>query len=130
MPKWLTIVGQILLKGTAVWLGFAPTAAAAFPGQAGTIQTVSKDLAQIADIIAQVEAAGQALQLPGPQKLEMATPMVAQIIIASAIMANHQIADPVLFKQGCGKIAGGFADVLNSLHGNPEQLEKLHIGPA
>ena len=44
------------------------------------------------------------------------------------MLANHQIADPNLFKQGAGKIASGMADVLNSLHGNPEQLEKLHIG--
>lgn len=126
--RFLTILGQILLKGTAIFAGFSPLAQAAFPGQAGTIQTVSKDLSQIADIIAQVEAAGQALKLPGDQKLAMATPMVAQIIISSAMLANHQIADPALFQAGCGKIASGFADILNSLHGNPEALEKLHIG--
>lgn len=126
--KFLTILGQVLLKGTAIFAGFAPLAQAVFPGQAGAIQTVSKDLAQIADIVSQVEAAGQALKLPGDQKLAMATPMVAQIIIRSAMLANHQIADPALFNAGCAKVASGMADVLNSIHGNPEQLEKLHIG--
>ena len=126
--KFLSILGQVLLKGTAIFTGFAPLLQATMPGQSGTIQTISKDLSQIADIVAQVEAAGQALSLPGDQKLAMATPMVAQIIISSSMLAKHQIADPVLFKQGCSKVASGMADVLNSLHGNPEIVEKFYIG--
>lgn len=126
--KFLTILGQVLLKGTAIFTGFAPLIQATVPGSSNVIQTISKDLTEIANIIAQVEAAGQALKLPGEQKLEMATPLIAQIIISSSIMANHKIANPDLFKAGCGKIAGGFADVLNSIHGNPESIEKLAVG--
>lgn len=113
--KWLKKVGALILKGTEFVTGFAPIAAMTFPGASGVINTVSTDLAEIADIILKVETMGQALNQPGADKLKAATPLVAQIILQSAVLANHQIADPALFQAGAQKIADGMADVLNSL---------------
>lgn len=109
-------IGIILLKASEVIAGFAPIASMAYPNQAGTIQTISNDSAQIANIIQQVEAVGQTLSLPGAQKLQAATPLVAQIILQSSVLANHKIANPDLFKQGSQKVADGWADILNSLN--------------
>ncbi len=110
--KFLTKIGVILLKATAVVSGIAPFIPSS---QQGTFQIVSRDLEQVSQIIVQAELFGQALSLAGPDKLKAATPAVAQIILQSSILANHKINDAVLFKQGCQKIADGMADVLNSL---------------
>jgi hypothetical protein len=112
---FLKKLGGILVKGIAVAVGFAPMIQQFVPGSTGIVQTVSKDLAQIADIIVQAEAMGQALGQPGPQKLIAVTPMVAQIILGSSMLSGHKIANSDLFKQGCTSIASGMADVLNSL---------------
>jgi hypothetical protein len=122
--KFLTKLGQIILKGVEIYTGFEPIAAMAFPGQADKLQVVSRDLSEIATIVTQVEGVGQALQLAGPQKLQAAAPLVAQAILQSSILVNHTIADPVLFNQGAQKIADGMADVLNSLHDNIQTTSK------
>lgn len=119
MPGFLTFLkkaGQIILEGAQIFTGFAPMVSAAYPKSAGAITTISKDLSQVADAVVQAEAIGQALNLPGAQKLQAATPLVAQIIIDSSILVGKQVAQPELFKQGSQKIADGMADVLNSLH--------------
>ena len=126
--KFLTTLGKILLQGTAIFAGFAPLAESAFPAQAGTVSIVSKDLTQLADIIVQVEHAGQRLGMAGDQKMQMAGALFAPIILQSAMFTGHTVGDPALFQQGTEKLASGLADVLNSLHGNPEVLNKLAIG--
>lgn len=82
------------------------------------ITVVSQDLSQIASIITQVEAMGQALGIAGPDKLRAASPLVAQIILQSALLANHSISDGPLFTQGTTKVADGMADILNALKDN------------
>lgn len=119
---WLSKVGSILLKVTQIVTGIAPFIPAA---QQGTYQIVSRDLEQISAIITQAELFGQALSLPGAQKLTAATPAVAQVILQSSILANNKISNEVLFKQGCQKIADGMADVLNSLHPNVNTVDKV-----
>ena len=119
--KFLTKLGQILLKVTQVVTGIAPFIPSAHQG---TYQIVSRDLEQISAIIIQAELFGQALGLPGSSKLTAATPAVAQIILQSSILANHKIANDVLFKQGCNKIADGMADVMNSLNDNVDVIDK------
>lgn len=120
----LAKIGSIILKVTEIVAGFAPVAEAAFPSEASKVQVVSQDLSQIASIITQIEAAGQALQLAGAQKLTAAAPLVAQVILQSSVLVNHTIASSDLFKQGSQKIADGMADVLNSLHGNVATTSK------
>lgn len=112
---FLKKLGGIILKVTEIALGFAPIVQQMLPGSSAAVATVSKDLTEIADIIVQAEAMGQALGIPGAQKLIAATPMVAQIVLQSSLLANHEIGDPDLFRKGCASIASGMADVLNSL---------------
>lgn len=116
----LSKIGAEILKGIAIVSGLIPVAEMASPSNAGVIQVVSQDLTQVANIITSVEAAGQAVNLPGPQKLQMAAPQVAQVILQSAMLVNHKISNPALFTQGSTKIADGMADVLNSL--NPDGI--------
>lgn len=121
--SWLKTLGQIIATGTKLWLGFSQVAN--IPGGSGTIATVTKDLTEVANIVAAVEAVGHLQGLTGQQKLVMAQPQVAQIILSSAILANHQIADPVLFKSATEDYVNATVKLLNSLKGNPAILDKM-----
>lgn len=118
--SWLKKIGQLLLQGIIIAEGVAPVIAQNVPASAGTVAKVGDDLAILQNIIVQAEAMGQALGLPGADKLRAAAPMVAQMIVSSSILANHKIADQALFYQGSTKIADGMADVLNSLKDNTD----------
>lgn len=122
--KFLTKLGAIILRGVEIVSGFAPMVAQSLPGSAGTVQIVSKDLSEVAAIIQDVEVMGQALNQAGPDKLKAAAPLVAQIILQSAILANHQIENAGLFNQGCTEIASGMADILNSLKADIQTVSK------
>lgn len=115
--SFLKKFGSLILKATEIVAGIAPMISTN-DKSAAIVNTISADLAQIAGIIGTVEGIGQALALPGAQKLAAAAPQVAQIILQSSLMAHQKIADPALFQQGAKKIADGMADVLNSLHEN------------
>lgn len=115
MIKFLTKLGQIVLEGGRIVGLFSGAIQQIAPQSTGEIQTVSQDLAQIGDVINEAEIMGQALKVAGPDKLKMAAPAVAQIILKSAMLANHKIANEALFTQGATKIADGMADVINSL---------------
>ena len=70
-----------------------------------------------------IEAAGQVISASGPDKLKMATPLIAQALLQSDIFVDNvngverrrKIQDPALFTQGASAIASGLADVLNSI---------------
>ena len=117
---FLKKLGQIILKGTQIILGFAPLVQQMIPGSAGLVS----EFTQIAGIIAQVEVMGQALGIAGPDKLRAAAPAVAQIVLQSSVMLHREIADPVKFNTACATIAGGFADLLNSLKDNVDTINK------
>lgn len=70
------------------------------------------------EVIKQAEIMGQALGIGGADKLKAAAPAMAQVILRSSAMAGKQIQDPELFQRGVTKIADGWADVLNSVHGD------------
>jgi hypothetical protein len=122
--KFLSKLAQVILQGVAVVSGIAPVLSQV-PGASGPVQTISQDLAQIAQIIAQVEVIGQKLGQAGPSKLVAAAPLVEQVLLQSALLAGRKIdkdrAD--LFSQGSKKIADGMADVLNSLHEDEVKTE-------
>jgi hypothetical protein len=122
--SFLSKLGQVILKITEIATGFAPLAKVALPGQSDKIDIISQDLAEVAQVVSLAEVMGQALKLPGAQKLQGVTPLVAQIILRSSIVANHKIADPVLFQQGATKIGDGMADILNSLEDKVESISK------
>ena len=113
---FLKKVGQIIVRGAAFVSGFVPLIQAVKPDASGVIQTVSADLAQLAQIIVQVEAMGASLGLPGQDKLRAAAPQIAQILLQSSVLAGKPISNGPLFTQGATKIADGLADVLNSVH--------------
>jgi hypothetical protein len=125
---WLKKAASILLKVTEIVTGFGPIITTLIPGDKDdkVLQVVTHELSQVASIVTQVELMAAALTppLPGDQKLIMATPAVAQIILSSSMMVHHEIADPVKFRAGCASIASGMADVLNSLKDNVESINK------
>jgi hypothetical protein len=112
--------GQIVANFAGIAAGLGPIFKGALPGQAGTIDKVESEISLIAGQIQTVESIGQALSIKGPDKLKAAAPLVAQVILQSALMAGHEY-DPVLFTQGSTKIADGFADVLNSIKADKVQ---------
>lgn len=107
--------GSIVLKLTEIVSGIAPMVVRDFPGSAGTVQLISKDLAQIGDVIGQIEVIGQTLTLAGPDKLKAAIPLVTQVVLASPLMAGKKINDPAKFNTAIAGIASSMADLLNSL---------------
>ncbi len=109
---FLKRLGSILLQVSGVVAGFGPIS---FGGNSNVAKVIN-ELDKIAQIVVQVEAFGQALSLPGNQKLLAASGPVAQVILQSSFMSGHKIANEQLFKDSCQKIADGMAGVLNSLH--------------
>lgn len=119
---FLKKLGSILLQASAIVTGFAPMFQQS--SQAGAIQVVSKDLAELAQIVVQVETVGQALNQAGPAKFAAAAPLVAQVILSSSVLAGRKIHDQALFLRGCGAVGGGMADILNSLHDDVQTESK------
>lgn len=111
----LSKIGSLILKGVSIISGIAPFVN---PKASQAVGVVSRDLEQIAGIIAQVEVVGQALSIKGPEKLKAAGPLVAQVILSSSLLVGHKIGDPSLFAEGSSDIANGIAKVLNSLKDN------------
>jgi hypothetical protein len=109
--KFLTKLGQILVKATAIITGLGPL----FPDHTSAIGKVRDTLSAVASIVVNVEAFGQVLGTTGQDKLRAATPMVTQILLQSDLLIGKKIDDPVLFSAGVEKITSGVADVLNSL---------------
>lgn len=116
MISFLKKAGQILLQAGSIALGIGPILKQYVPNAAGTINTVVNDLQQLGQIIITVEAIGQSLNLTGAQKLDAATPLVAQAILQFDMMAGHKIQDPAKYNQGAREIAQGLVDIYNSLH--------------
>ncbi len=113
--SFLKKLGQIMLQVAGVAAGFGPLV---FPQGGAKTQAVVNDLSQIATIIVQIEAIGQQFSpnMAGSEKLRVAGPLVAQILLASDMMIGHKIQDQALAKTGASKIADGMADWLNALH--------------
>ncbi len=110
--KFLTKLGQILLKGTQIITGLSPLIQPQY--QTAVAKTVDT-LEEIGKIIVAVEAFGQVLNTPGADKLRAATPSATQLILQSSLLAGKKINDPALFSKGCGEVTAGLADILNSL---------------
>lgn len=99
--------------------GFVPLLQGVLPSKSAEIQTVSDDLTKVAGIVTTVEAIAQAMSTPAPgtEKLKMATPLVAQVVLQSDLLVGHKIKDQQKFQQGCASVASGVADILSSLEG-------------
>lgn len=114
--KFLSKLAEIFAKGLQLVGVFTPIIDKVDPSLGQKIETVSADLTDAMNVIVDVEHIGTALQLKGPDKLKAAAPLVADVILKSAALANHKVANPDLFNQGATKVADGLADIVNSLH--------------
>lgn len=121
---FLSKLGGLIAKGLSIWYGLSGAAGALNPSIAGVVHKIDTEISQIAQIVITVEAIGQKLGIKGPEKLTAAAPLVAQVILQSALLARHKIKDEALFAKGCGEIAGGFADILNALDDDVDVKDK------
>lgn len=118
---FLKKLGTVLLKVTEIATGFG----ALVPPQYQNVEkAVISDLKAIESVIVNVEAFGQVLGTPGADKLKAATPLVAQMILQSSLVAGRKIENAALFQQGATKIADGMADILNSLKDDVDTQSK------
>lgn len=123
MPSWLKATGAAVLKygalvpGLQPYFQFIPTIAALTPTKKddALAPVIVSELNQLTGVIVSVEAAGQAIQAGGPQKLQMAAPQIAQIILGSAAMAGKKVEDPAMFQKGVESVTSGWADIMNSV---------------
>lgn len=113
---FLSKLGGIIATVAGLFAGFGGVIQKQWPGSSGIIETVSKDIAEVGNIVAEVEAFGQLKGLSGADKAKMAGPLVAQVLLSGSLLSGKKIADPIAFQAACVTIAGGVADVLNSVH--------------
>lgn len=116
---FLSKLGSILAKVIGIVTGIGPIIQPFLgSGKAGTVATTAiNDLTQIGQVVVTAEALIQGTGT-GATKLAAATPLIAQIVQTSEMVSGKHIANEALFIQGCSKITGGTADVLNSLDAN------------
>lgn len=127
---WLSKLGSIL-KGVAPLIPVVGgILATVIPGTKDDViihrteaqfSSATDVVADLTTIVSLFEAGGQALNLTGPQKLQMASGPAAKVLLASAIFAGKKISDPELFNQGAAKVAGGLADCWHAV--DPESVE-------
>lgn len=123
---FLKKVGDVIVKGVEVWTGFEPIIASALPGTAGAaVQVVSKDLAEISNLVITAEAIGQASGLAGPAKAAAVGPLIGQLVVQTAPFLDKKIGDPVKFQAAMVTIAGGFADAWSAVDDGAVQTAPL-----
>ena len=120
--NFLKKFGTVLLKVVGIAAGFEPLLAPMLPaGAAATGGVIVSDLQQISSIVATIEAAFAAVNDPsaktGSQKLQAATPLVAQIIqqLTWFKALGKPIKDQAKFTSGVQEVTSGVADILSSL---------------
>lgn len=123
--SFLKKLGTGVLQGLQVATGIAPIVQTLLPGS-GPVQTVAADLVAVGQVVANVEAIGQAMQVPGAKKAELAGPLVAQVVLQSSLVAGKKIANPDLFAKGCQELGGAIADIMNSISPDEVQVKKLN----
>lgn len=113
--SFLKRLGQWIIAGIKLEAGLAPLVRAVYPQAQDSLDKVENELTQLASVIVTVEAMGAATGLPGTEKVRVAGPLIGQLIQQSSLMVGKQIADKAKFAAACQTIAGGLADLLNSL---------------
>jgi hypothetical protein len=126
---FLSKVGKFLSAGVLALTGLAPFFQNFFGAKAaGTATTVTNDLTAVGSVVLQAEALIQG-QGTGPQKLAAAAPLVANIVKTSELVSGHQIANNILFIQGCTDLTNAVAEILNSLSPNGVQSQGTTVAP-
>jgi len=112
---WLKKIGTVILKIIGIWTGFSPLVQAVVPSAReyiGEVTKITGVITTVEQMFAKVFGVDAKL---GSQKLQAATPYVAQIIQASEFMVGKKIQNETAFEAACAKITSDFADLLNSL---------------
>lgn len=112
---WLKKAGSIALQAVQIAAGVTPVVKLMAPQSVPVVERVEDTMLKVRDAVLAAEVAGQAWGKPGPERVEVAAALTAQAILASALVAGREVADPTLFAQGCNEVASGMAKVLNSL---------------
>lgn len=125
---FLKKLGQVALQGLAIASGVAPYVTPILnrldPAAGLKLMPVVTELQAIAGVVQSIEIAGAVGGLDGPKKLQLAAPLVKQVILASDLLAKHKIADPVRFGVGVDKVTAGVADILSSLNDHVDTIDK------
>ncbi len=113
--SFLKSFGLAVARVLGVVSGITPVIESAAP----VTRPVLDKLTQIGAMVMQVEAVFAAISDPagktGSQKLKAATPLVAQVIQSSELVAGKKIKDEQAFTAAVTTITSGVADLLNSL---------------
>lgn len=115
---WLKKAGQVLLQILKYAAGIMPMVTAALPtlgAPAKETDTLTKIGGAVVTAEAMITATSDPNAKTGALKLKAATPLVAQIIQASELLAGKKVKNEALFEQACTGITSNVADLLNSL---------------
>ena len=116
--SWLKRVGQAIAGGTQKVEAVAPLAGALIeavaPQSTHFVDTFNAILGTVVSVEGTAAAIANA-NISGPDKAKAAGALVAQVIMGAPFMEGKKIADQQKFQQSCSTIAGGIADLLNSL---------------
>lgn len=127
---FLKKLGQIIATGVEIVAGFGPLLAARSPEAGVIVQTVSKDLAAIGQIVVQVEAMGAALGLSGADKLRAAVGPVVQILTQSELLAGKPVTDAAALNQAAQDVINGVVKALNAIHPDAATTTPIVAPPA
>lgn len=113
---FLKKLGGVLAKGIGYVTGFGPLVASSIPGDKddAIIGKVTDSLNEVAGIVVTVQAVGETLGTDGPEKLKAATPLIANIVVRSALVAGRPIENQALFLEGCTDLTNAVYKILES----------------
>lgn len=118
VTSFLKKLGQIIVNVAGVAVGVGPLIVPFLgSGKAPAIAgSAINDLTSIGSLVVQIEAAFAAVPgSTGAQKLQAATPLVANIVKTSELVAGKKIANEALFTQACVEYTQATVDLLNSI---------------
>lgn len=113
---FLKKVGQILGAGLKILTGLGPVVSAVVPNVGDDIVKIENTLEQAMQIVMQAEVMGEAINLPGAQKLAAATPLVKQVVLLLFKAKGLEISDEAKFTAAISGLTGSVADLLNAVH--------------
>jgi len=111
---FLKTIGSIVLKITTFAIGIQQFLPAKLQTSEGKFIS---ELQQIGGVIITAEGMVTAISpnASGEDKLNAATPYVANIVHQSEAMLGKKVKNEAIFIRGCRSIASGVADILNSV---------------
>jgi hypothetical protein len=111
---FLKKLGQVVLKLIGLWTGFAPLIGQA-TGASPTAVKVEDKLSQAFNVIITAEQMyASAEGKTGGQKLQAASPFVAQLIQQVDLLSGKHPKNEALFQDAVTRLTAALADVLNS----------------